>query len=273
MRVGFSTRSDRRRSVEHSGSVTATGTGARMLFSIDQRISPPRPSKGAHIDCRSRSKSGGELDSDPEGAIQCRSARRASGAYVGCQSRRIYRPILFAPMTAILPRLSGISADRAPCGRSMRAASVGRSARASMVAYNGTHFTAEVPAGWRLQEAEVPKSEGVESTWRNPSNPSDALLIDASPATNRTLQQDAAPVQEQLLSDRGYDELYYGPGDLPGVGSWMWIWRISGRQRIDYFFHRCSTDFGVLGSTVVGRFIHLRAIFRLVAQSVRANCH
>ena len=156
---------------------------------------------------------------------------------------------------------------------SLPKASVGRPARASMVVYNGTHFTAEVPAAWRLQEAEVPKSEGVESTWRNPSNPSDALLIDASPATNRTLQQDAAPVQEQLLSERGYDELYYGPGDLHGVGSWMWIWRISCRQRIDYFFHRCSTDFGVLGSTVVGRFIHLRTIFRSVAQSVRANCH
>lgn len=147
------------------------------------------------------------------------------------------------------------------------------SSKVTLRSYRGARFSANVPAGWRIEENEASRSGSVESTWHDPANTRDSLLIDASPATDRTLQEDAAPVQQELLGEPGYQELYYGPGDLGGVESWMWVWRIGTYQRIDYFFDRCSTDFAALGSSSPGRFDHLRSMFRSVAQSVRAKCH
>lgn len=143
----------------------------------------------------------------------------------------------------------------------------------SFVAYHGSRFTARVPSGWTLIEAEMHKEGYVESKWRNPANPSDTVLIDAGPAPHLSLQQDAAPVHEALLKEQDYQELYYGSGDLTGLASWMWIFRASGNQRVDYFFEDCTNGFGVLGSTLPGRFNQLRGSFRAIAQSVQSTCH
>jgi hypothetical protein len=142
----------------------------------------------------------------------------------------------------------------------------------AFVTYRGKQLTAQVPAGWRMLEDEAQKVGYIESKWLNPAHPSDTLLIDASPATGLTLEQDAAPVHRELQGSHGYEELEYGPGDLAGVASWMWIFRVSGDQRVDYFFNRCVLGFGVLGSTVPSRFDGLRAVFRAVAQSVSSRC-
>jgi hypothetical protein len=140
------------------------------------------------------------------------------------------------------------------------------------VTYRGKQLTAQVPSGWRMLEDEAQKVGYIESKWQNPVRPSDTVLIDASPATNLTLEQDAAPVHKQLQESHGYEELQYGAGDLAGVASWMWIFRVSGDQRVDYFFNRCVLGFGVLGSTVPSRFDRLRATFRAVAESVNSRC-
>ena len=75
-----------------------------------------------------------------------------------------------------------------------------------------------------------------------------------------------------LQREAGYQEISYGPGDLSGVDSWRWIFRISGDERIDYFFSQCTSDFGVLGSTIPSRFNQLLATFKAVAESVQATC-
>jgi hypothetical protein len=138
--------------------------------------------------------------------------------------------------------------------------------------YSGAHFSTEIPAGWRIEENEVHKPGEIESTWVDPAAPGNTLLIDLSSATDLTAEQDAAPVHMRLLRQDGYHELYYGTGDLTGTESWMWVFRLPNSQRIDYFFTRCSTSFGVLGSTLPAQFDALQATFRSVAQSVRANC-
>ncbi len=138
----------------------------------------------------------------------------------------------------------------------------------TLVPYGDATIVAEIPAGWNPIEDEAHKPGYVESKWSNPADSNDTILIDTSPATNDTLEQDAAPVHNALLSASGYQELSYGPGDLAGFESWMWVFRISGDQRVDYFFNRCTSGFAVLGSTVPGRFERLAATFRSVAESV-----
>lgn len=144
--------------------------------------------------------------------------------------------------------------------------------RLNMVAYHGASMSAEVPAGWTIQEDEAQKTGYSESKWTNPANSADYVLIDASPATHLTPEQDASPVHKTLQEASGYREISYKPGDLAGVNSWMWLFTISGDKRIDYFFEKCTSSFGVLGSTVPTRFSQLRPTFRGVAQSVQSTC-
>lgn len=140
----------------------------------------------------------------------------------------------------------------------------------SLSPYHGARIAAEIPTGWGMLEDEAHKPGYTESKWTNPGNSNDTILIDTSSATGLTLEQDAAPVHQALLGESGYEQISYGPGDLSGVESWMWVFRISGDQRIDYFFNRCATGFAVLGSTVPTRFNQLRGTFRAIAQSVRS---
>jgi hypothetical protein len=145
-------------------------------------------------------------------------------------------------------------------------------AQPSFAAYHGQRITAEVPAGWAIVENEARKTGYVESKWQSAADADDTVLIDFSPATDLTLEEDAAPVHKDLQAAAGYQEIYYGVGDLTGSASWMWLFRISGDERVDYFFNRCTLGFGVLGSTRSSRFAGMRATFRAVAQSVQAGC-
>jgi hypothetical protein len=140
-------------------------------------------------------------------------------------------------------------------------------------AYNGVRFSAEIPIGWYVHENEMEQSGEIESTWHDSVDENDLIVIDLKPAGNDSPREYAEPVHRKLLSEPGYDETYYGPGDLHGFDSWMWIFRVSEHESIDYFFTRCSTTFAVLGSATVSRFSTLRATFRATAQSVRARCH
>jgi hypothetical protein len=142
----------------------------------------------------------------------------------------------------------------------------------STFSYRGTTMSAEIPVGWRITEREVQKPGYLESKWTNPANTADYLLIDMSPVTHLTPAEDAAPVHTGTEQTRGYREITYGPGDLLGVGSWMWVFEVPTSERIDYFFERCTNTFGVLGSTTPARFDRLRTTFREVAQSVQPAC-
>jgi len=123
-----------------------------------------------------------------------------------------------------------------------------------------------------MLENEAQKSGYVESKWQRPGDGSDSVLIDTSPATDLSLQEDAAPVHRALEAASGYHEISYGPGDLAGVSSWMWVFEVSGDERVDYFVNSCGQGFGVLGSSASGHFAAMRATFQTVAQSTRATC-
>ncbi len=53
----------------------------------------------------------------------------------------------------------------------------------------------------------------------------------------------------------------------------MWVFRVPGDERIDYFFNSCARGFGVLGSSPVSHFKQMRATYRAVAQSTQAVCN
>lgn len=166
---------------------------------------------------------------------------------------------------------SGESTPSTPAGAGSAQTTPSATIALHLVPYRGANIAAEIPAGWTTLENEAQKTGYIESKWSNPANTNDTILIDTSPATSDTLEQDAAPVHEALLKASGYQQLSYGPGNLAGVESWMWIFRISGDQRVDYFFNRCSSGYAVLGSTLPGRFSLLRATFQDVAQSVKPS--
>lgn len=138
-----------------------------------------------------------------------------------------------------------------------------------LVTYTGAIISARIPSGWRTIENEVHKPGYVESKWRDPAPLGDTVLIDTSPSTPGTLEQDAAPVHDALTKESGYKEIFYGPGDLASTQSWKWVFRVEGDQRVDYFFNHCASGYAVLGSAPPTHFSRLQAIFKTVAQSVR----
>jgi hypothetical protein len=154
---------------------------------------------------------------------------------------------------------------------STRSHSPSESVGLRLVSSRGARITASIPAGWAIDENEVQKPSEVESKWSNPADAADYLLIDERPATHLTPEQDATPVHASTEQTSGYHEIYYGAGDLTGVDSWMWVFELPEAERIDYFFEKCSSTFGVLGSTGTDGFGQLRSTFRTVAQSVGSS--
>ena len=138
--------------------------------------------------------------------------------------------------------------------------------------YSGTDFTAQIPAGWQIQENGAPEEGFIESKWRSPSNHSDFVLVDVSPQTARTPEQQGAPVRKDLSRLSSYTEVFWGPGNLPGEASWEWTFKASGDERVDYFFSACGNDIAVLGSSGVSRFTELVPTFTSFAGSVRGAC-
>jgi hypothetical protein len=133
----------------------------------------------------------------------------------------------------------------------------------------GALITAAVPRGWHALEREAHKPGYIESKWEDPYTPGVTVLVDTSPATADTLEQDAAPVHEALERLSDYSQLYYGPGDLTGLASWKWTFRDEGGQRVDYFFNRCASGYAALGSAPLTRFASFERVFRAFAESVR----
>lgn len=160
------------------------------------------------------------------------------------------------------------SSERQPTGR----ATTTKAASTPLVPYTSALYSAEVPAGWPQVENEVRRSSEAESRWHAPGSENNYLLIDSHVPTHLTPEEDAAPVHADLEKASSYREIYYGPGDLAGVTSWMWVFNVEGSERIDYFFETCRKTMAVLGSTEPGHFDQSRPIFRAVAQSVRTHC-
>jgi hypothetical protein len=139
--------------------------------------------------------------------------------------------------------------------------------------YEATDYSAEIPAGWSQVETETQRPSETESRWQAPGQNDEYLLIDTHKRTHLTPEQDAQPVHADLEKADGYQEIYYGPGNLGGITSWMWVFDAEGSERIDYFFETCRKTMAVLGSTEPDHFDRSRPTFRAVAQSVRARCN
>ena len=148
----------------------------------------------------------------------------------------------------------------------------------SRESYDGPGYTAEVPSGWRSVEDGVQKEGYKESKWENPIDRDDYVLIDSSsqsrrsPFRSESPAEEAAPVHHDLEKQAGYEELAYSTIELDGTPTQEWVFRVPGSQRVDYFFQRCTSGFGVLGSTTSKRFAKLAPTFQAIAQSVHPSC-
>lgn len=143
-----------------------------------------------------------------------------------------------------------------------------------MEGYAGPGYTAEVPVGWANVEDASRKQGYAESKWQAAGEPADYALIDSSPGQEETLSpaEEAAPVHHDLEQERGYEELAYSPIELGEVPAQEWVFRLSGSERVDYFFQRCGTGFAVLGVTPTSQFQQWASTFRTLALSVRGSC-
>lgn len=141
-----------------------------------------------------------------------------------------------------------------------------------LVPYDAADYSADIPAGWSRVETEARRPSETESRWQAPGEKKEYLLVDTHKRTHLTPEQDAQPVHADLERAAGYREIYYGPGDLSGIVSWMWVFDAEGSERIDYFFETCRKTMAVLGSAEPDHFDQSRPTFRAVAQSVHARC-
>jgi hypothetical protein len=173
--------------------------------------------------------------------------------------------------TATAPGTTASTSTTATTGTAT-STGAGTGTAAGNSAYTGAHFTAEIPAGWKIEENDISKEGFTESKWRSPTTSADFALVDATPDRGGSPEQDAAPVRADLRRLSDYTEVAWGPGDLSGVNSWRWVFRASGAERVDYFFSACGEDFAVLGSTPTGSFAALLPTFTNLAGSVRGTC-
>lgn len=199
--------------------------------------------------------------------------RSSSGA-----SRNLAPPVVTLTTAASSPSGATTSPapahpSTAPAQTSTRTSPPSDATGARLIPSGGAHMRASTPVGWSLQEREVQKQGYIESKWTSPADAEEYLLIDESPATHLTPEQDAKPVHASTEQTSGYHEIYYGPGDLVGIDSWMWVFQLPNVERVDYFFESCTNAFGVLGSTSTSNFARLKPTFRASAQSVESSCH
>ncbi len=126
-----------------------------------------------------------------------------------------------------------------------------RAAAATPVVFEGSEYSATLPAGWIQQEREKPASDGsyVENTWTSPGG-DEELLIDESPGE----PADPATSVAKIASDvRGAGETVYSVRngvEHGGIeGSELDFRASSGPpERADFFFNIGDNGFAVLAS-------------------------
>jgi hypothetical protein len=127
-------------------------------------------------------------------------------------------------------------------------------------------FTATPPAGFVAVEHAVSHGRYVESRWQAGA---EYALVDMSPRSGLSPEQAAAGVVRTTSAQPGYQQIAFGPGRLTRGPSAVWIFRLPGTERVDFFFSACGHDFGVLGVTTPGRFNDRLPDFAALANSVR----
>jgi hypothetical protein len=139
--------------------------------------------------------------------------------------------------------------------------------------YEGSSFSAMIPASWHQDVGEVQSGKEAESKWSNPANSSEYVRVDVHTPTHLSTREDAEPVREDLQKSAAYNEISYAPGDLSQhARSWAWVFEDEHSERVDYFFETCSNTIAVLGSTSPARFSEMSATFQRIADSFRSSC-
>jgi hypothetical protein len=147
------------------------------------------------------------------------------------------------------------------------------SAGPGTTAFSRALYNVWIPTGWRQEENDEQVSNYMESTWRDPSDPNTAILIDAqSHGGSGSPVADAESVRAQTSQSSGYREHTLEATELNGRPAARWVFDVSGDRRVDYFLEDCGVGIAVLGSTSPVAFGSLAATFDEVASSVEVPC-
>jgi hypothetical protein len=138
--------------------------------------------------------------------------------------------------------------------------------------YQGSGYSAQVPKGWTRESDNAPHSGYVESKWRDPTDPRTSLTIDVAAAESTPPSTKADEVRAGVSGQPSYGETSSNSATVAGGRGYVWTFKLSGDQRVDYFANTCNTGVAVLGSTAAARFHELSSTFKKVADSVTVDC-
>jgi len=100
-----------------------------------------------------------------------------------------------------------------------------------------------------LADQEV-NEEIVESQWQHPTEADTTVLVDAVEGEAISAQAKAAQVRTAVAGETpGYEEVSFRAVSLGGREAVEWVFRESGRQKVDYFVNDCGVGYAILGSS------------------------
>jgi serine/threonine protein kinase len=142
----------------------------------------------------------------------------------------------------------------------------------ALVRRTGSIFTIEVPKNWRRRDN--PTSGGLQrTTWTDPDQSRNALLVDPIPQVKSTPEGRARGVDANLQRTKpGYRRVSLAPATIAGHSGYELTYEVAGIRYLDQFVNLdCQDGYAVQGQATASRFLELAPTFRSSANSLRSK--
>ena len=140
------------------------------------------------------------------------------------------------------------------------------------VSYQGSGYTAQIPAAWETEADQVDQGSYIESLFRDPVNPNTSITIDVTPGITDSPESSATLVSGDTSQTPGYQELLFEPTTVGTREAFKWSFEVSGDRRVDYFFNDCGNGMALLGSASPSDFASQEPVFQAVVDSIEGGC-
>jgi hypothetical protein len=141
-----------------------------------------------------------------------------------------------------------------------------------LVRESGSIFTIAVPRSWAQRDNT--SGQGLKrSTWTDPSDSRNLLLVDPIPSVASTPEGRARNVDATLARTKpGYRQISLGPATIAGRAGYALAYEVSGVRYLDQFVNLdCQDGYAVQGQAPSDRFTMLESTFRASADSLRSK--
>jgi hypothetical protein len=142
--------------------------------------------------------------------------------------------------------------------------------------FDGAYVTFDYPDSWHVESSETSKGSYVDTTVRNPGDPTMMIRVDFTPSSSANAASSAAAVRRSLIGQPGYEELSFGSTTLngfPAVG-WEFLVEENGvllHKRDVFFDDGYGNGTAVLTQASSDGYTAWRYVFAHVRQSVAVS--